>query len=1638
MKNRKTVSIWKILALSFGLAITQYSFAGNVPITGSLASSGITAVPTASFSVTDNLFSSLPINSSSGFVNKKVSNTVLLYVDHTYPVFSASAYTYSVKIEIKKTSASLVVSTQNVDLTLEYNPNAAPGNSYRDRIAYSFTGAHKMELKILEIKDASGTAISNPADNFILEGTIDIERYYNLSTTATSCVNATHSDLNGDGIKDEVTLNWNTITGAETYDLEWAYVDDYSANLATPLAANTIKWNFKANSTRISTASNSYKLNLVYERGYLIFRVRAVGRLLASPSNEVFGAWSRPDEGTNPTSGSCSNSYYYVSNAHQGDLNWQYSSVFAEEGKKKEIANYYDGSLRGRQTVTKINSDNTAVAAESIYDYNGRKAIDILPVPLQSPALTYNANLNVSTSGNKYSWSDFDVDQSSCNPSVGALKNTTGAGQYYSPSNPNKTGNNAYIPDAAGFPFNQVEYTPDNTGRIRRQGGVGQNHQLGSGHETKYYYGQPNQIELDRLFGSEVGYARHYKKNMVVDPNGQVSISYLDQEGRVVATALSGTKPGNVSALNSYPSSSTTVTADLFAADVNEKSLLNVSNIANTALEYNAYLLVSEPGVHVFYYGITPMTVSPECVSNMCFDCIYDLEIAIRDDCGVMLTGLPKKIRIGHPILNTNCSNEVYFSEYLGSLSFDLGIGNYHITKTLSVNKEAYEYYLKQYLNPESNSCITPFDTLLKQEKAKLDYEGCDITCEECAAALGTKDEYVLAGRGTEEEWTEEYNRCMEPCKGPDLCEATYQMMLGDMAPNGQYGEYLNTITGLNEPALYPLSIYNDFNLLPDGGLPITNSNAAYWRNPQMEVFGVSGNSMVAGYFEADGFTRSKIRLLQLPNGTYVPECNSSFTQSGITYCYPENLKRLSDFISNWRGSWAWSLVYYHPEYCYNKWCNANINKSFTQYGKTSSEFDDMILNINTWSDAISHFPNLLSTNALVNEDPYFLSPNGSSQKTTMENKILYWEGSASMLNVAAITVNCPSYYGSPLPAPTPPKPACDNFGSPSSSAEQRNQQWATYRSLYLSYKQELMAQSADNWVSNSDNCNRGLNHCIGLIDGDFNPFESNMDYGDFDTDNNQPCSHNTYKYYSNKIKRFDLRADAAAKQIDEDKAQFNRSYYGKACPLDMDFTLWLNEMSKKGTLKSNHKVYEDVWFTPTIHKAIIAPSIPGSSFGDWSWNPSLSTKIMDIHFTNPSSVSANCNVILELPAGYNWSSVTVVEFKNFFYTKYDSATFTYYFGWDAKLSSGNTIRVKGRSCLPFGNCGFKDDCKNTDYANDLARLMSAFAKGNDLVNSNVNLETSYTNALTRFIRNNVGSTPNNNLRWSYNGSGVFRIFQSGASPSSNDIEIHFNTYSPSSFSASQLSQIEYFTNFKFDNGNLTGGFTVTAWYSSSGSPPYSKVDISGSASRGRLGICNNPVPVVCDNIQYDATTDFEALLSYYIPSHPTSDINLMSSNLYTNLLESYVGKGNATLKNPVWGNNEISTSIELKDPATNAIISNCAIRLYRKNLKNFTSNGSISNIIQLGLIGSDGQGYLAGAEHNFTVMVKFNNGIYEEMYGSVSCIPIGTCPDCDPPVNVSGLGGSGSGTSGTGSSATEKCSNYNWYVQEVQNYNMS
>lgn len=120
----------------------------------------------------------------------------------------------------------------------------------------------------------------------------------------------------------------------------------------------------------------------------------------------------------------------------------------------------------------------------------------------------------------------------------------SGSSNYYSPQAATGT-HQDLVPDAFGYPFTQTEYEPDNTGRIRRQSGVGQDHQFGS-HETQYFYGKPHQEELDRLFSYNVGYKSRYKKNMVVDPNGQVSVTYIDPQGRTIATALAGAIPTNL------------------------------------------------------------------------------------------------------------------------------------------------------------------------------------------------------------------------------------------------------------------------------------------------------------------------------------------------------------------------------------------------------------------------------------------------------------------------------------------------------------------------------------------------------------------------------------------------------------------------------------------------------------------------------------------------------------------------------------------------------------------------------------------------------------------------------------------------------------------------------------------------------------------------------------------------------------------------------------------------------------------------------------------------------------------------------------------------------------------------------------
>jgi len=265
--------------------------------------------------------------------------------------------------------------------------------------------------------------------------------------------------------------------------------------------------------------------------------------------------------------------------------------------------------------------------------------MSILPAPVVSTELKYYLSINKNMAGNTYSRDDIGLVSTNtdltCNISAGPMSTQSGASQYYSPNNaflPNTTDYffAKYIPDAAGYPFSVTEYTPDNTGRIRRQGGVGQKFQVGYHepdnrvHDTRYYYGKPNgPRDLERLFGMEVGDVSHYEKNLVIDPNGQASVSYIDANGKTIATALAGPPLQNLDALPSNTSQAiTTFTQTLIQPTdftIDAGGLYKSSSTTFTA----AY-----PGSYTLHYSINPALAvppSPHNSTTFCSNCYYDV-----------------------------------------------------------------------------------------------------------------------------------------------------------------------------------------------------------------------------------------------------------------------------------------------------------------------------------------------------------------------------------------------------------------------------------------------------------------------------------------------------------------------------------------------------------------------------------------------------------------------------------------------------------------------------------------------------------------------------------------------------------------------------------------------------------------------------------------------------------------------------------------------------------------------------------------------------------------------------------------------------------------------------------------------------
>lgn len=864
---------------------------------------GAQIVNNAVFTVSDDKFSQLPI---AGSDMASFESRVILEIDEDALVLKVDC-NVSVTVSIKAWTSTTAFTTFPATLTLNFLSNAPGSTAHRAFKVLTPGGPfHKLETTVTGVTYA-GTAL--PPLKLI--GEIILNRKYAFSTgTAPVPNNVTPTST-------AANFTWPSTAGAEEYDLEWTFFDAQSTLAKSKLALGIaltqaeVSQIFRFNSTRVNTANLQYTLPLTYPAGYILYRLRAA-RVNTTGSRE-YTDWSTYKS--------------FAITTHEPTLNWQAQAIFAEEGKMTPTVRYFDNTLRERQTVTLSNSIGMTLASATAYDHQGRPAFSTLTAPTFQSFLKFDPLLAANTAGTAaYGKAEFDIN--GCTYAPPAMSSTLGIGKYYSPNNPNYlTGENAFIPDAKGFAYTLTEYTPDQTSRIRRQSAPGEMFRLSGGKETQYFYGKPTQDELDRLFGNDAGDATHYQKDLVIDPNGQASISYIDMHGRTVATSLAGSSPTNVNYLTESQSPLANFKWELLNNLKDEYSLTSTFNL----------LVPANANYNFSYLLTTPILNNLSCAPTACYDCAYDLNIKVIPSCG------------GSPIVNYTDNNYTgkSFDNDVCTPAFDnfnesipninLTPGEYTIVKTLSLNQDALNTYADRFI--KLSGCAPTLASLQTQLRAVAYTTGCLQDCSNC---LSTLDASYNNGNGiySAAEYLELRKECYERCRNSlSTCDAIKLMLEGDMIPGGgQYAQFTYDAIGNKINSSDPTSIF-------------------YY------------NTLTSKYYYQELST----------GDNYLNENNQIdfIVIEGVSKS-PKDLTPLQ-FIEYWKPSWAAPLAKkYHPEYCYLTWCNNQTNSNRYEAKLLASETYQMAIDSGFFTGGLVNF---------FSSDPFFATSEGMSCLTDLQNR---------------------------------------------------------------------------------------------------------------------------------------------------------------------------------------------------------------------------------------------------------------------------------------------------------------------------------------------------------------------------------------------------------------------------------------------------------------------------------------------------------------------------------------------------------------------------------------------------------------------------------------------------------------------------
>lgn len=1190
----------------------------------------------------------------------EVSGAVIFSVDPGAGPLPDTAFLahldYTVSGQVWDEDAQQLVPAPDIQGSLEvyWTPDLIPGLSWPDSAAARLDGYHEATLVVdglwstLDVQELPAA--------LVVELSLDGERPVALPSSFDPDLlkpkdNATAS------CPQDITLSWAPLLEASDYDVEWTWVDDYDG-VGGYLAATSISFDgdpFADGASRARVRGLSYDIPCVYEHGYLLYRVRAVGSTDDGLAVATTG-WA-PEAPTNGWSSVGAYPNKVGIPGHDERRNWQASLAFAEEGRLAAGTSYYDGRLQGRQSQARSQTEDQVIVGETIYDMQGRPAVQILPAPsTKSTWLGYLYGYNRSTAGTPYAAEDFDLDNGTCDESAGALSESYGSGLYYSPNNPDQAGAQAYVPDADGYAFRQTRYTRDNTGRVAAEGGVGPTHQLSGGHETRYLYGAATQDRLDRLFGEmdqggQVGDASHYKLDAVIDGNGGGSVSYKDPAGRVVATALAGKHPEALEKLDSELS--TQVVAPL----------LDANRLDGDALVASQEIAVLTPGEHSFAYAVGGGVYQPDCASGACgeYECVYDLTLRLTDECDqdwmpdIGGDGTYTTVVGDYEAFGT-CDGGDDFSESL--VTAELPVGTYSLSKTLALDPSALDAYVADYL--AHAECALTYEDFLKEELDSLDLSGCGLTCETCNAWLQTwvVPDNVYPGctgfdsKGqpclTPKDLAAGEAECEDLCdEGSAACEMYKDSLKQDLWPGNQYGA-------------------------------VDVSKSTYVSGDPLSIFNTTTNRLPVG-------------------------------QSYLNVKAWKSLS-LNQIVDAWDDAHAEQALPLHPEYETYAWtCGIESNVN-------SLDFDSLILNIDeiavaeTKIAALTGKPVDLSAtgdptlSSLVTFDPFFQpGAEGAALKALAQAR---WDTFACQTSGATTTclslpqiaygiVNCPTSWNC-MAAPT----------------ITTDDEWMQLRGLYMSIKSGafLQAQVEAAMAAGS------YSGCIGA-DPNFDPFvydfasEGQNGYKGFAksyyySDDNQACYYVDAGLYADKAPRFPTFQSAALPDAWADpqgalETLASHTSGGGSCagcPEASALAVFLNTLLAEQTLTgkavtpSLGPTYA-LYFDQTASCSGAAQGTGSVSGGSYSFSGGSH----DFTLTAPPNWP------------YDWTEISAV-------TRVE-ATGGGDFVVHVEMEDGTEAELVGSSgCVEFDTCGDGETCALTEAGGDLQSVMNALVTDGGLL----------------------------------------------------------------------------------------------------------------------------------------------------------------------------------------------------------------------------------------------------------------------------------------------------------------------------------